>query len=466
MTKTRMILLLIILLAIIFRFYRLWDFQYWSVDEEIFVAVVRQIAVDHKLILLSPNVAIGTSLGSFFHLLSAPIFLLANLTASKILIAGSLLGVLTTVAVYKTGKSMFGLQVGQIAGVLYGASFLMSFSDRRWWPLSLDPLLATLSVFAVHKIVAKNYKYALLLTICASFAWHADPSLAVILVFSILSVVIFKIPLLKRQYLPAFLFFCISVLPFALFEFRHPGAISHPMLELFDKLSKSMGGHKVMFNPLPILQGFARGLAVPPSEGIEHYFMYVKTYTPPLFSPLLELLVGFFLVFPLLKRQTSPTSLTILYLYLFSFLAGIVVFTVGMGSQFHQHYFVIAWPIFFLLISFSLSKLPKVVTAIFLFLFVFLNAQTLAFSTMRYPLVYKERLVKTALKKIGNSEFALQVPSIDRRFEGFGGLFFLKNKFPSNIDYYYAWDWIYRAYSLYEIEPKHGPFSKIILIKP
>jgi len=118
-TKVDKILIFILGLAIFFRFFRLFDFQYWSVDEEIFVAVVRQIAVNHKLILTSPNVAIAVSLGSFFHLLSAPIFLLAGLTASKILFAGSVLGVITTLAVYKTGKELGGLFVGRVASFLY-----------------------------------------------------------------------------------------------------------------------------------------------------------------------------------------------------------------------------------------------------------------------------------------------------------------------------------------------------------
>ena len=98
------VLVAILILAAIFRFYRLFAFQYWSVDEEVFTAVVQQIAVGHKLLLVSPNVAIALSLGSFFHLLSAPIFWLARFQADQILVAGSALGVLTTLAVYKTGK--------------------------------------------------------------------------------------------------------------------------------------------------------------------------------------------------------------------------------------------------------------------------------------------------------------------------------------------------------------------------
>lgn len=452
MKKNNILIILIIFLAILFRFYRLWDFQYWSVDEEIFVAVVRQITVDHKLLLVSPNVAIATSLGSFFHLLSAPIFLLANFTASKILIAGSILGVLTTFAVYKVG--------GRIAAFLYAGSFLAALSDRRWWPLSLDPLLAILSILAVTKIIEGKYKYALLLAICASFAWHADPSLAVIIIFAVFSAIVFKIPLFKKAYIPALIYLFFSIAPFFIFELRHPGAVTHPFLEL---LTRSRGQVEWSLDSLELLRGFARGLFVPPGPDIEKYFLYTKIYPAPFLSPLPEILTLLFFIFPFwIKEQ----KVKIVYLFLLSFLLGIIVFTLRIGAEFHQHYFVVAWPAFFILVAFTLQKTAKIWAVIFLTAFLTINLATLLFSSMRYPLFKKEMAVDKAIAIIDNKPFALKVQSDGRYFEGVGGLFFLKNKFPSNLDYYEAWDWIYRAYSLYEVPPVKGPFQNTIIISP
>src|SRR3990167_6066254 len=174
----------IILLSVVFRFFRLTDFQYWSVDEEVATAVIQKVAVEHKLLLVSPNVAIATSLGPFFHLLSAPVFWMANFDVILILAFGSLLGVATTFFIFLTGRELGGKRVGLIAAFLYAGSFLMAFSDRRWWPLTLDPLLAVLSVLAVAKIIHGKLGYFLLLAIAASFSWHADPSLTVIVVFA------------------------------------------------------------------------------------------------------------------------------------------------------------------------------------------------------------------------------------------------------------------------------------------
>lgn len=443
-------LILIILLAIFFRFYRLWDFQYWSVDEEIFTAVVRQIAVNHKLLLVSPNVAIAVSLGSFFHLLSAPIFWLAGFTASKILLAGSVLGVLTTLAIYKIG--------GKIAAFLYAGSFLMAFSDRRWWPLSLDPLLAILAIFSISKIIEGKYKYALLLAVSASFAWHADPSLMVIMVFAALSAVVFKIPLFKKAYIPALAYLFFSIAPFFIFELRHPGAVTSPLIQL---LTKSRGLAERSLDLWEVLRGFARGLFLTPGPNVEKYFLYTKTYSAPFLSPLPEILTLFFFIFPLwIKEQ----KVKIVYLFLLSFLSGIILFTLGMGAEFHQHYFVVAWPAFFILVAFTLQKISKIWRVIFLTAFLTVNLATLLFSTMRYPLFKKEMAVDKAIAKINNKAFALKVQNDGRYFEGIGGLFFLKNKFPSNFEYYEAWDWIYRAYSLYEVTPTKEPLEKTIII--
>ncbi len=462
--KLDKVLLLIIFLAILFRFFRLFDFQYWSVDEEVFVAVVAQIAILHKLILVTPNVAIATSLGSFFHLLSAPIFWLAGFTASRILIAGSILGVVTTLAIYKTGKELGDLSVGRIAAFLYAASFLAAFSDRRWWPLSLDPLLSVLSILSVIKMIKGRLHYSLLLAICASFAWHSDPSLSVIIVFAVLSFVLFRLPLFKKVYFLGAVYLFLSILPFLFFEIRHPGAITHPLVELLSHLFRFTRPSNRSLNLLSILQGFSRALFLKPGADIEQYFLYVKHHPAPLFSPFAEISTLLFFFLPLSKLD--QTGIKLLYLYLLSFLVGILIFTLGLGSSFHQHYFVIAWPAFFLLMAFSLRRLSKSWAVIILSAFLTINLGSLFWSSMRYPLIKKERMVDRVLAQISKKRFALEVTGGDRYFEGIGGLFFLKNRYPANSHYYYAWDWIYRAYSLYPVEISPGPFDTTVVISP
>lgn len=461
--KFNKILIAILILAVIFRFYRLFDFQYWSIDEEIFVAVVRQIAAEHKPLLVSPNVAIAVSLGSFFHLLSAPIFWLAGFEANKILIAGSVLGIITTLAIYKTGKELGGAVVGRVASILYAASFLTAFSDRRWWPLSLDPLLSVLAIFSISKIVKGELRYSLPLMISASFAWHADPSLAVIIVFSCLTLIIFKAPIFRKAHLPALLYFLFSILPFFLFELRHPGAVSHPIFEL---LSRPFSNHakNTYFDFWGILQGFSRSLFLMPGDTMEKYFAYSKSYPSPLFSPLTEIITVLIFLIPLFGKEKE--MMKIIYLYILAFLLGILVFIFGMGSVFHQHYYVVVWPAFFLLAGFAAKQLPKVISYVFLTIFLIVNFYTLFYSSMRYPLVVKEKLTAEAIGRIKDEPFALKVVDDKGYFGGFGGLLFLKNKFPVNSDYYYGWDWIYRAYSLYEVEPRRGPFETTIIISP
>jgi len=453
-------LFVILCLSILFRFFRLLDFQYWSVDEEIFVAVVRQVAVNHKLILTSPNVAIVVSLGSFFHLFSAPIFVISDFIASRILIAGSILGVITTFVVYKTGKEIGGQFVARVSAFLYASSFLVSFSDRRWWPLTPDPLLATLSVFAMAKIIKVNYLYSLLLVFCGSFAWHSDPSLFVIVVFTLLSIVFYRLPIFKKAYLPAICWMIISVLPFLVFELRHPGSITHPFIELFTRSRENIVRS---IDLLEVLRGFTRGLFLSSGVDIEKYFLYTKNYAAPLFSPFSEILTVLFFVFPILFKDSKSK---IIYLFIVSFLIGVAVFTLGMGSEFHQHYFVVVWPAFFILIAISLQKLRKPVVFIFLGLFLLVNLYVLFFSSMRYPLYKKEVIVNKTISYMNDKPFALNVIPDGRYFEGIGALFFLRNKFPSNLNYYYAWDWIYRAYSLYEINPTNERLGNVVVVSP
>jgi hypothetical protein len=459
-------LAVIILLAVLFRFYRFGELQYWSADDEIFAAVVTRMIFQPTVTLVSPNATLGLSLGSFLHLLSVPVYWLAGLNPAKIGLAGSTLGIATTVLIYLTGREINGWRVGFLAAFLYAVSFLAGFTDRRWWPLSLDPFLATLAIFSAEKIaVRKDSRYFLTLMVAVSFAWHADPTLAVVGVFAVLVWVVFKLPLFKKSYLPGLVYLAISVLPLVFFEWRHPGAISQPISQFLAVR------HAGEFHPTAVLvtflDGTARGLFVTPSQTVEKYLLYCRACQPLAFGGWAELVTLGLLALPIMVARSKSK---ILYLFLAAFLIGAAVHTGSAGQFIYQHFFMVIWPATFLLLALTLNwlwqKRLTLLVASFLGLVLVVNLQALFFSRMKYPLKDKMAAADYALAQVDDSPFALEQNTDNHYLDGFGGLFFLRRRYPANADYYRVWDWIFRAYSLYGTEITAGSLPKTVIIGP
>ena len=109
---------LVVILSSLMRFYNFNNLQYFSGDEEIFHAILRRIVVEGKPVLVIPNAQVGSSIGSFFHLLSASIFFITNNNPSVVQLFGSTLGVVTTIAIYFVGRLISGNLMGFFAGIL------------------------------------------------------------------------------------------------------------------------------------------------------------------------------------------------------------------------------------------------------------------------------------------------------------------------------------------------------------
>jgi len=110
-------LIFILLVSAFFRLYKFHQFQYFSGDEEIFYFLVRKI-VEVKPVLVVPNAQLSTSIGSFFHLLSAPLFYLTMGSPVIMSLFASILGVFTTYFVYVAGKIILDKRLGYIASFL------------------------------------------------------------------------------------------------------------------------------------------------------------------------------------------------------------------------------------------------------------------------------------------------------------------------------------------------------------
>lgn len=473
--KTILVLGLILILSALMRFYNLYSFGYFTGDEEILHSMVRKVTVDRKPPLVIPNAQIGGSMGSFFVLLIAPLFALADNDPLTVQVIGSVIGLLTTLAIFWVGTLTNGQMMGFLAGVLYGGSFMVALFDRRLWTLTLDPLMITLSIGALIEIIQKKYQYSLLLAVAVSFTWHSDPAIAVALVASVLSFLIYRISIWRKEFAPAGFYLLLSVLPFIIFELRHPGTVFRPwLIHLTGRsvVDTSLLDRLTSINIITTLQNLSRSLFSSPTSFIEQYYCYCSKYPAPFFSPIPEILTAFILIFCMVwvlktKDKLIKDNLKILLIFLFAFLLGIIIYTSTLSYAVYQHYFVTVFPVFLLLSAFALNKiaekLPLAVGA-FLTIFIAVNLWTLFNSTLRFSLWEKIELVKQTIPQLKGSSFSVYGTGDHSLFDGGWVLLFINSGLHPNRSYLNGgWDFIYRTHSLYSYNPDQKEGEKIVI---
>ncbi len=472
---TGFLILTILVLSIFFRFYNSANLQYWSGDEEIASALVRRMIFEKKIALVSPNATIASSLGSFFHILSVPLFLLSQMNPVSVLLLSSLLGVATSILLFYFGRIVKDNRFGFIISFLYSGSFLSSLFDRRWWPLSFNTFLTTVALISIYKImVKKKYFFSVPLAVTIGFAGHADPSLGVILIATLFSFMYIRPKIFRKEYIFALITLFTFVLPLLIFEARHRGVVFNPLVQALSRGSSLNTQLRTDLLHTDILPATAARLFLSQSSKYaENNFCYCKPYDPPLFGTSSKILIGLFLIVPLYflirsKNTAEKQFLVLLYLYASAFMAGSLMFTMTYQSALHQHYFTIIFPLIFCLIGYSIYKLTykkPLILIIILGFYLVVNGKTLLNSQFRYPLSQKVHLVKNLSDNIKDKNFSLFV-SDDPYIHGggFTGLFILENKHPKKSYVYPFYDWMYRSHSLYTVTPEDNNQELVVII--
>lgn len=469
------LLIIVIFLAFVFRFYNVPQFQFWTEDEGTSALEVRKMIMEKKPVLITHNSNLGASLGPYFHYLSVPLFLVAKLNPQIILAVTGILGVITTFIIFQIGRNAKDIPLGLTAALLYSSSFVTGLFDRRWWTLSLNPILAAVSIYSIYQIKTKKYIYIIPLAVAIGFASHADPSLAIIAFSAILSFLLLRIPLFKKEYLLVIFVFLLFILPLALFELRHPGAIVHPLIQSINNNSSQAQ------NPLFIIKDLATKTSIIFSNlTFPKVTDFAETYIVsgfsknnglfgPYITPAILFLLSLYPIVKLLRKEVSENEkvlLTVSYTFISSFFIAIILYAGFSQKLIHQNYFTVIFPAFFILIAFTLVKIDKSKKILFAFLIIYLSANTIALtkSSFKYPLYQKVQMVKQLSQKV-EGDFSFYAPG-DAYFMGGGytTLFVLENKTPKRSFTYDYYDWIYKAYSLYNITPDTSDQKQIAII--
>jgi len=429
---------LLFILALIPRFYRLSEIYLFNADEEYQATYARTISEDFHVVWIGVSAGnTGFYLGPYWTYLTA---LLLKLSAGDPLLTGyfaAVLGAATTVLIYLLGKELVGRRASYLAGVFYALSPLAIYSDQKYWNPSSLPLLSLLLIFS-SALIVKSPWFLYLFSICLGLIFHVHLSLVplALVLLAFLAPTLVRAP--KRRLFTALILFLLTISPLIAFDYFHDFSnITTPLRwhEIRSGLDGTPGEHfgtaLAMLGRLWYLSpGFSsdnevRPYCLPEASTIPSAFLAVIAFLPiTLFA---------------LRRSTwvSPRK----QLILFGYLAITIPFLLYPGKNF-EYYLLGTIPLYFLIVGNLFSHLPRLVLAIPLALLVFTTTRTLVENDARWGLAAKRVLIQESMAAIGDAPYDLtESGQICHRYGGWRYLYTVYGRYPerSSIDNSFGW---------------------------
>ena len=373
--KNNWLIILITLLALILRLYRITDYMTFLGDEGRDAIVWLRMIRDHKLTLIGPTTSIGNMyLGPLYYYLMLPFYLIFGLSPVGPSIGVALFSVMTVIFIWYVGKTWFNEKAGLIAAFFYSISPVVLYHSRSSWNPNVMPFFALICVFGVWKFwQMRQYIWLIIVGVAFSFAVQSHylglllvPVIALFWLITLYLLIKEKKP--KKQFLiysltAALIFFILSVFPLIWFDLRHGLLNYQAFLKFFGDRQTTVNFkiYKAIPNLWPLWETIVSRLVT----GQNLFFGQI-------------IALGF-LVLLIVKRKVIflNKNFILCFIWLLSGLIGLGLYK----QHIYDHYFGFLFPVIFLLLGYFLSLLleldikSKLIAVIIIFLLVFFNFQ-------------------------------------------------------------------------------------------
>jgi hypothetical protein len=438
------------------RFYKLSALFHWTLDEEFWSYVPYNIATGYHFPLIGGHIS-GTGLYSgpmFVWLMAVPFFLFGG-NPIGIAVFVSLLGVLTTTAVFLVGKVLFGRKAALIASLVSASSFLMTIYDRKYWNASAIPLLSLLIMWCIAKIAKGQRRWAFLLASVLALAFHAHMTSGALLLFVIISWIVLRLPIRKKEILLAIGLFLLLQVPLLAFELRHEFINSKALVNLVSRPHETTSFSIAAVDVARLaLNTAGRLLYAPAGLDIANELTLCTQYAtrrfrPPIWSILLALVA----LWNLFRERKRPGVKLLLMLFGANLL-GLVWYRMRAApgnwyqGQLSEYFFFPSYPGVFLSLGLLaedwMRRLGKRAWAIKIGLAGLLLVNVLALLSSKHTDGYslKRSIVEKIANDLGDNEFTLSVEGNDPcRIYGYRYLFSVLGKEPASsyLDPQFGW---------------------------
>ncbi|VVA44370.1 conserved membrane hypothetical protein [Candidatus Roizmanbacteria bacterium] len=358
------ILIIVFLIGIFLRFYKLTGFVTFLGDQGRDAIILKRIITLEHFPAIGPPTSIGqVYLGPFYYYFIAPWLLFFNYQPVGLAFGVAFFSALGILINYIVVKELFDKKVALISTIFLTFSSVMIDFSRFSWNPNLLPLFTLLTVYFVIKSLKTNKWYYFALSgafISFSIQLHY---LALFLIPPVFIIYLSDLLKERKQLIRKFvyLFICLFSFifftsPLIIFDLRHQFLNSKLFLALF----KSSGSTLLTkFNSL--FDSF--------------YFLNLYSLNINLNRFLVYLLLLFLLLafVTLVKRSSNFKTFLLFFLLI---MLGMSFYN---GPK-HPHYFGVLYPFYYIIISYFLvfpkkSFWEKFITIVFVIGFIFLNFQ-------------------------------------------------------------------------------------------
>lgn len=453
----KLLIILILLAALVLRFYNLPQNFVFAGDEEHQTILAKSIVDDFHIIWIGVNAAhLGFYLGPYWTYFTA--FWLW-LSQGDPLITGyvaSIIGVITTLMIIVTGSALFSKRVGIIAGLLYATLPLMVFFDQRYWNPTLVPLLSLLMLLSLCKF-KQQPKMALLFSVSFSMVFHTHLSLLPIIFVTIFWIIWKKIKLSKKIIFLSITLFLLTIAPLIAFDFFHKGSNITTPLRFKEIASASVNRVNPAHHLRALFQTMGRIWYLKPygvnsdeviapcayssrTDTKVELMKYSTRFNPPI---LLSIFGSIILLLFFIHKSTWKNQNTLVLAL--SILILMISFLLFPGAAF-EYYLLGIFPLLLFLpgILTIYYKDFKFLIIVTIFILSILGAFSSLTSSNEFGYKTKKSLIRQVGEVINNQPFTLKQAGICHAYEGWRYLFILDGLRPERSDSDAGLGWLYR----------------------
>ncbi len=340
LSRLNWLLIIVVLISAFLRLYRIGDYMEFLGDQGRDVVIIRDFLKHGNLFFIGPQTSIGNMyLGPFYYYLIAPALLLTNFSPIGPAIFVTLLSILTTFLIYKITAKYFDDKTGLIASFLFAISpVVIKYSNFSWNP-NIMPLFALLFIYFIDQ---KKYVYATLAFIMCLNSHY----LALLLLFPAIYIILldYKKFNLKNYILPIIIFL-LSLIPQLLFDLKHDGQNIKALTTFFTQRETTVS--VLPYKALPLLPAMFNQVTTRLLAGkIDNLGIAVS--------------IMFFILIIYSLFKIKNRFFYICLIWFFSGLVGLALYK----QHIYDHYFAFIYPVIFIILAITLSKLNKYLSII------------------------------------------------------------------------------------------------------
>lgn len=266
------ILILILLIGLILRVYKLEIFYPWGHDQDLFAWIAKDILVNHHLRLIGQETSVGgIFIGPIFYYLIAASFALFNMNPLSANIVTTVVSLFTIFSIYFCFSKFFNKRVGLAGAFIYAVSPGVVFLDRWVVPTQPTILWSVWYLYVLFSVLKGNFQILIPLSLLVGLIWHIHIAFIPLLILLPLAVFLSRKQLGKVKYsfrtlIASFIILITLLAPFVLFETRHGFQQTKSLLnatqqehrsivglsrveKVFDASGKSLSGVFILNNP-------------------------------------------------------------------------------------------------------------------------------------------------------------------------------------------------------------------------